>query len=156
GDMDDLQKLIEEAHDKDIQVILELDLHYVAETNPLVEEESSWFKEVDAESVSATEWLDDAAAFDDSKKEVHDYLGKVADVWMDETDIDGINIHAPERRDKDFLSIITAEWKKSNPECYVVATALDQKEEIDDLATIDTTDAGSNVGMFEGFNDTLT
>src|SRR5699024_5165148 len=102
GDMDDLQKLIEEAHDKDIQVILELDLHYVAETNPLVEEESSWFKEVDAESVSATEWLDDAAAFDDSKKEVQDYLGKVADFWMDEADIDGFNIHAAEQMDKDF------------------------------------------------------
>lgn len=156
GDMDDLQKLIEEAHDKDIQVILELDLHYVAETNPLVEEESSWFKEVDAESVSATEWLDDAAAFDDSKKEVQDYLGKVADFWMDETDIDGFNIHAAEQMDKDFLSMITSEWKKSNPEFYVLATALDQKEEIDDLATIDSIDAVSNVDMFEAFNDTLT
>src|SRR5699024_9009629 len=156
GDMDDLQKLIEEAHDKDIQVILELDLHYVAETNPIVEEESSWFYEGDAESVSATEWLDDAAAFDDSKKEVKDYLGKVADFWMDETDIDGFNIHAAEQMDKDFLSMITSEWKKSNPEFYVLATALDQKEEIDDLATIDTIDAVSNVDMFEAFNDTLT
>src|SRR5699024_9860163 len=156
GDMDDIQILIEEAHDKDIQVIVELDLHYVAETNPLVEEESSWFKEVDAESVSATEWLDDAAAFDDAKKEVEDYLGRVADCWMDEADTDGCNFHAAEQRDEEFLSMITSEWKKSNPEFYVLATALDQKEEIDDLATIDTIDAVSNVDMFEAFNDTLT
>lgn len=156
GDMDDLHTLIEEAHDKDIRVILEMDLHYVAETSPLVEEHSSWFEEVEEETVPATEWLDEAKAFDDSKQEVQEYIKKIADFWKEEADIDGYNIHGAEQMDTDFLTSLTEKWKKDNPEFYILATSLDEKEDMDDLQDIDAIDAVSNIDMFEAFNDTLT
>lgn len=144
GHIDDVKNLVKEAHNRDMKVMLELVINYVAKTSPLVEEHPDWFQEVDVEPIEATEWLNEVVKFDQTNPEVQDYLFDVAKFWMDETGVDGFKIHAADQADVSFLENFTFELKKENPNFYLIATTLQGNEDVDHLYEIEHFDAIAN------------
>src|SRR5699024_1074657 len=114
GTMEDLQTLVEEAHERDMKVILELVTNYVAKSNPLVDEEEKedWFKENEVEPMDATSWLRNVSVLDQTNPDVQDYLLDVADFWMTETDIDGYTLHAADQSAKGFIEKLANQVKE--------------------------------------------
>src|SRR5699024_1669644 len=73
GDMDDLHTLIEEAHERDIKVILELVTNYVASSHPIVDdpEKADW---LNGEMNVTADWSGNVEVLNQSNQEVQDFL----------------------------------------------------------------------------------
>lgn len=155
GSMEDLEELIEEAHERDIKVILELVTNYVSKTSPLVEdpEKADWFLENETEPIEATEWLDEVLVFDQENKDVQDYLLDVAAYWMDETDIDGFKLHAADQASSAFLQKLTDEIKTKDSNFYLIATTLQGNDDMEHVREIEQIDAIANDAMYEAMNE---
>lgn len=157
GTMEDLQNLVEEAHDRKMKVMLEFVPNYVAQSSPIVDDpdKSDWFTEPNVVPTESTSWLDNVYALDQTNEEVQDYLIDVALFWMEESGIDGFNLHAADESDPQFLERLVDEVKKEDPYFYVIATSLQDDADMSDLLEIEEMDAVANVDTFNQLNETF-
>src|SRR5699024_9547057 len=89
GSMEDLHELVEEAHEREMKVVLELPINYMSET---AEVNDDWVTEPTL-AEEGPDWMENAVQLDHSLPEVQGELLQVADFWMEETDIDGFQLH---------------------------------------------------------------
>lgn len=135
GTMDDLHKLVEAAHQRGIKVLLELVTNYVATSHPFVKDQSkeTWFKQHDLTPTDSTYWLEDVIVLNQDNAEVVQYLLEVADFWMDETDIDGFDLHAIEQISETFLNELITHISDKDPSFYLTGNVLDVQAPIDHI-----------------------
>ena len=137
GTMEDLHKLIEEAHNRDMKVVIEFVTNYVAASHPIVDdsEKADWF--IDNE-LTEPAWMENTVRLNLEHPEVEAYLLDVAAYWMEETAIDGFKLHAVDQAPLTFLESFTQYIKELNPEFYllgdILVTDADNAELINDTA----------------------
>ncbi len=142
GDMESLKKLIDEAHQRDIKVVLELVTNYVAKSHPIVKDKSkqSWIEANDVD----TAWGKNVIKLNQENEEVQDYLVDVAMYWMDETNIDGFQLHAADQSSQTFLNLLTSKIKEKDENFYLLADVLDTNSDVTSLQENDHIDAVDN------------
>ncbi|WP_172840449.1 alpha-amylase family glycosyl hydrolase [Virgibacillus phasianinus] len=127
GTIEDLKKLVKEAHDRNIKVVLEFVTSYVAPSHPLVDDpaKTNWTKDA---TVKDTQWLDDAITLNQENPEVKDMLFKAATFWLEETDIDGYKLHAIDQSSPAFLREFIDQLKTVKPDIYVLGDVLKDQQ----------------------------
>lgn len=157
GTIEDVKELVDEAHKKNMKVIIELVTNYVAKSSPLTEDpdKEDWFTENTVEPIEATKWLENVLVFDQENPEVQEYLLDVAEFWMNEVDIDGFKIHAADQASPEFLNKLTEQIKQTDPNFYLIATTLQGNADVDHIVQNENIDAVANHEMYEAFNDVL-
>lgn len=157
GDFKALENLVDQAHLREIKVILELPLNYVAKTSPLVSEagKENWFKDVTVEPTDSTSWLREVYALDQTMEDVQAYLLEVAAFWMEKVEIDGYKLHAADQMAPEFLDKVTKQIKEANPDFYLLAGTLHPDTDTKDLYDYDI-DAIENWDLSNMMNETLT
>src|SRR5690625_2059115 len=158
GTMDDLNTLIEEAHKRDIKVVLELVTNYVAKSHPFVtnSEKEAWFKSNEVKRTPATEWLDHVEVLDQDNPEVSDYLIEDADFWLDETDIDGFKLHDADQSSESFLTRLTDHLLGLDPDLLLMAGISNEDADINHLRSVPGIQAVENYELLEALNDVFT
>lgn len=123
GTMEDLHTLIEEAHNRDMKVVMEFVTNYVAASHSIVDdsEKEDWFIDNELEEPA---WMENTARLDLEHPEVEAYLLDVAAYWMNETAIDGFKLHAVDQAPLAFLESFTQHVKELNPEFYLLGDTL--------------------------------
>ncbi|HEY4601896.1 MAG TPA: alpha-amylase family glycosyl hydrolase [Cerasibacillus sp.] len=123
GTMEDLKQLVEEAHKREIKVILEMVPNYIAKTHPISKktEQQDWIDQDKEINDDEEPWLKEAVALNQSHPEVVDYLIDVAEFWITETNVDGLKIHAADKANQDFLKTYTTKLKSNHPELILLA-----------------------------------
>ncbi|SET14398.1 alpha-amylase [Oceanobacillus limi] len=126
GTLEDLQTLVEEAHDRDMKIVLEFVPNYVAKTSPLVSdpEKSDWFYDNEPIPTGANTWEDNVVRLNQEHPEVEALLMDVADYWIEEANIDGLKLHAADQSSPAFLDTFTTHIKTNNPDFYIIADLL--------------------------------
>ncbi|WP_047982468.1 alpha-amylase family glycosyl hydrolase [Ornithinibacillus contaminans] len=129
GTMEDLQHLVEEAHKRDMKVMLELVTNYVASSHPIVSDpaKADWIVEdadVDTEQV---QWLDNVKVLNQENPEVQEMLVDVAQFWLEEANVDGFILHAADEASSDFIGTLTKELKAIKPNLYIIADLLGEE-----------------------------
>jgi len=160
GTMEDLQTLVNEAHQRDMKVILEFVTNYVSETHPYVldEEKEDWFKDVNKPNhlPDSMYWLDEVAFFNHENEDVQTYLLDVANYWIEETDVDGFKLHAADQASQEFLNHFTSTLKEKNPHFYIIADVLDSTADLESLRNNTYIDAVDNEKMHDALNEVFT
>src|SRR5690625_2536193 len=157
GTKEDLQNLIEEAHERDMKVILELVTNYVATSHPFVNDpdKQDWFVENQLKPISSTEWLSNTVQLDQSNEEVQKYLLEVALYWMNEFNVDGFTLHAADQAENEFVEMLTKEIKHLNPNFFILARTLQGNLEVEHLVNNENIDAVENNEVYQVMNDSL-
>ncbi len=124
GTLDDFKQLVEEAHHRNIKVILEFPLTHVGSTHPWVSDpaKQDWFTESTANVKEHTTWLKDVPALHLENDEVQDYLIEVATWWINETKIDGYSIPHVDFVPETFMKELVAKVKAEAEPFYVTGT----------------------------------
>lgn len=158
GTMDDFKQLIEEAHKRDIKVILELVTNYVAKSHPFTTDtaKENWFKPNTIKQIPATEWLENVQVLDQDNDEVSEYLIEVADYWLTETNIDGFKLHDADQSSQQFLERLTEHLTSVKPDLYLIAGMSSADGNIDHLRDISAIQAIENNELLEKLNEVFT
>ncbi|HLQ71860.1 MAG TPA: alpha-amylase family glycosyl hydrolase [Bacillota bacterium] len=147
GTMEDLEELIEEAHKRDIKVILEMVTNYVGGTNPILEENPDWI------SGQATDkdipWMDDVDMLDQTNTSVKEFLFDVTDFWMTETEIDGFELHAADEANEGFLHDLTGHIKEKDSDFLLIADILYPENSIDYIMDEESIDLVKDYALYE-------
>ncbi|EQB35166.1 hypothetical protein M948_18885 [Virgibacillus sp. CM-4] len=148
GNMEDLHTLIEEAHKRDIKVIMEFVTNYVAESHPIIEDsdKTDW---VDEDNQINTAWGEKAVRLNQRNAAVQQYLIDVANYWMSETDIDGFKLHAADQSSQEFITNLTRAIKAKNEDFYLLADVLHQHADTTSLQENNHIDAVDNYSLQE-------
>src|SRR5690625_2904907 len=157
GTKEDLQQLIEEAHERDMKVIFELVTNYVATSHPFVNDSNKqdWFMQNEIEPIPSTEWLTNTVQLDQTNEEVQDYLLEVAMYWMNEFNVDGFTLHAADQADNKFIEVLTEKIKQSNPNFFIIAKTLQGNEDVEHLINNEYIDAVENNEMYQVMNESF-
>lgn len=158
GDKEELEKLIEKAHERDMKVVLELVTNYAAPSFLEKEKKAddSWFKESNVKPIPGNVWMEDVLTFDQSNKEVEDYLIEVATYWMDNFDIDGYKLHAADEADQAFIRKLTETIKEKDSSFYVLAGSLQGEKDLTSLIENESIDVVDDIELFEQYNEVMT
>ncbi|WP_067729755.1 alpha-amylase family glycosyl hydrolase [Oceanobacillus damuensis] len=148
GTMEDLNTLVEEAHQREMKVVLEFVTNYVADTHPIVDdpEKEDWVTE---QEITEPAWAENTVQLNSDNPEVEAYLLDVAEYWMTETDIDGFMLHAVDQSSIDFLGNFTRQIKNANPEFYLLGDILVTDEASEQLLAETDLDAFENMTLSE-------
>ncbi len=155
GTIDDLHELVEEAHQKDIEVYVEFVMNYVSEDHPIVTDPTKvdWVGDVQADQTDATFWLERVKQLQLDHPDVRDYLFDVAEYWMSETNIDGFVLHAADQASLEFMEDFSAHVKELDPSFMILADVLEDDANIESLIENSYIDAVQNYLFYEKMNE---
>ncbi|GGB39714.1 alpha-amylase [Virgibacillus dakarensis] len=151
GTMEDLQKLVEEAHKRDLHVILEFVPNYVAPTHPFAKDADKTIPT----SVKDSVWLDKAVTLNLENTEVKNMLFKAADFWLEEANIDGYNLHAIDQTPLPFLQEFVDHLRSVKPNIDLTGSVLHENDLTDEYDNVGIP-LIENAGMQKAISDVLT
>jgi alpha-amylase len=128
GTKEDLKKLVKEAHERDIKVILDLVVNHTGYQHPWLNDPSKmdWFhpqEEIsnwDDQQNVENGWLAGLPDLNTENPETRNYLLDMAEYWIKETDIDGYRLDTVKHVPKDFWNEFTARVKQTKPNFYLI------------------------------------
>jgi alpha-amylase len=128
GTMEEFKSLVEEAHKRDMKVILDFVVNHVGPNHPWANdvEKKDWFHEkqpivnwANQEEVE-NNWLYDLPDFDQENPETRKYLLDAAKWWIEETDVDGYRLDTVKHVPKDFWTEFAKEVKSVKDDFYLL------------------------------------
>lgn len=151
GSMEELEALIDEAHDRDMKVVLEFVTNYVSKTHPIVTdpEKADW---ISTDQVEGPEWTENVVQLDQDNPEVQEFLLDAANYWLEETDIDGFMLHAVDQSSLAFLETFT-ETLKAEHDIYLLGDVLIDSEDIVEIMDRTSLDAMDNNALGQMISD---
>ena len=152
GTMEDMKTLVQEAHHRDMKVILEFVANYVSPNHSIVTDPNNqnWYKET---SESGPDWLANTVKLNVENPEVEEYLIDVAKHWVTETGVDGLNLHAVDQAPINFLNNFTSAMKDFDPNLYLIGDTLLNDENADQILEETEIQAIENNNLFEKITD---
>ncbi|TMU88111.1 alpha-amlyase [Bacillus sp. BHET2] len=136
GSMKTFKKLVEEAHKRDMKVMLDFVVNHVGPEHPWVNdpEKEDWFHEkqpmnFDNEESLKNAWLYDLPDLNTENPEVRDYLFDAAKWWIEETDIDGYRLDTVRHVPQEFWTEFSDEVKSVKEDFYLLGEVFDQDPE---------------------------
>ncbi|WP_249870142.1 alpha-amylase family glycosyl hydrolase [Oceanobacillus saliphilus] len=152
GTMEDLHTLVEEAHHRDMKVVMEFVTNYVADTHPIAEnpETEDWIME---QEITDPAWTENTVQLNVDHPEVEAYLIDVAQYWMNEINLDGFTLHAVDQSTIDFLRNFTSHIKGINPEFYLLGDFLVTDENSEELLAETELDAFESMTLSESMTE---
>ncbi|MUV36553.1 Alpha-amylase [Lentibacillus sp. JNUCC-1] len=130
GTMEDFKTLVNEAHDRDINVIMEFVMNYAAKSHPLVKESPETTVE---NAVIDAPWKEGAVVLDQTNQQVKEMITEAALFWVQNTDVDGFKLHAADQTNQQFLQELTDQIKNENDSFLLLASVLDEEADLTPL-----------------------
>lgn len=154
GTMEDFQTLIEEAHNRDMKVVIDFVTSYVAPTSSIAQdpEKADWTIE---HQETDPQWAENTLKLDLENEEVQQFLLEVAEYWMTETNVDGYKLHAVDQIPISFLSTLTEKIKTENPNFYLIGEVIDTDENRNEIMEQTELDLIENVALNDAIRATF-
>ncbi|MCA1059524.1 alpha-amylase [Rossellomorea aquimaris] len=133
GSMKTFKKLVEEAHKRDMKVMLDFVVNHVGPEHPWVNdpEKADWFHEKQPMNFNNEEslqnaWLYDLPDLNTENPEVKNYLFDAAKWWIKETDIDGYRLDTVRHVPQAFWDEFSDEVKSVKDDFYLLGEVFDR------------------------------
>lgn len=138
GTLAEFKKLVEEAHKRDIKVMIDFMANHVGPNHSWLKdaEKSDWFKEKKTVTYDVNpenrenEWLDSLPELQTENPEVKSYLLNVARWWIRETNLDGYRLVKMQDAGTDFWQDFYQAVKTEKADFYLIGDLVgaDKKE----------------------------
>jgi len=133
GSIDTFKKLVDEAHKRDMKVMVDFVVNHVGPEHPWVNDpqKSDWFHEnqpmnFDNEESLQNAWLYDLPDLNTENPEVKNYLFDAAKWWIEETDVDGYRLDTVRHVPQEFWTEFSEEVKSVKEDFYLLGEVFDR------------------------------
>ena len=142
GTLEEFKKLVDEAHKRDMKVIVDFNANHVGPEHPWLEDPSKedWFHEkrdlaaTEDQEAKQTGWVDGLPDLKQENEEVSAYLLDAAKWWITETDIDGYRLLHVEYVPVDFWETFSEEVKSVKGDFFLLGNgSVENEAELDVL-----------------------
>ncbi|EOZ97806.1 1,4-alpha-glucan branching enzyme [Indibacter alkaliphilus LW1] len=89
GTLEDLRKLVQEAHSRDMAVIMDLVANHTSWDNPWITKNRSWYEQTEQGEIKFPQNWTDVAQLDYTNPSLREEMKKVMEYWVLEANIDG-------------------------------------------------------------------
>lgn len=123
GNEQDLKELVEQAHARDMKIILDIACNHAAWDNKLTDKHPDWFTRNHKDEMihpPHTDWFD-VVDLDFNNPEVRKYMFDVLLYWIKKFDIDGYRMDVAEFIPLDFWENALTEMQKIKPDVLMLA-----------------------------------
>lgn len=161
GNLDDLKRLVEEAHLRGMKVILDVVINHTGSLHPFVYDKPDWFHAkrliTDWNDQRQVEdgWLAGLPDFDQSNPQVMEYLIDMALWWIDQTGVDGFRLDTVKHVQKEYLTKFAYAIKARYPDFYLVGEVFDSRAGFIEGYSMTGIDGFLDFPMYYGISDTL-
>ncbi len=122
GTEEEFQALVDEVHERDMRIILDLVANHTAWDNPWTEENPDWYtQDEDGNFVIPEEDWTDVIELDYDNPEVREEMTNVMRYWVEEFGIDGYRADVAELVPADFWADAIASVREVNPDVMMLA-----------------------------------
>jgi len=128
GTLDELKTLVQEAHSRDIKVMVDFVANSVGPNHPWLQDptKEDWFHEKDsADEQLEKSWIDSLPDLNHENPEAKAYLLDAAKWWIEETNIDGYRLHQAEYVNQDFWKDFVQVVKSEKADFYLIGDVLE-------------------------------
>ncbi|MGI8314466.1 alpha-amylase family glycosyl hydrolase [Halobacillus mangrovi] len=121
GSVEDVKRLIEEAHKRDMKVMLDLVIGHTSPEHPWLEDQSKtdWFK--DGAEENQNPWLEKTRALNTSNPDVQQYLIETAQFWKNQTGVDAFKLFDASSVSPEFIQTLMDEVALENENFFIAA-----------------------------------
>lgn len=128
GTLEEFKSLVQEAHNRDMKVILDFVVNHVGPNHPWANDvqKKDWFHEKqpisnwDNQTEVENNWLFDLPDFNQENPETRKYLLDAAKWWIEETDVDGYRLDTVKHVPRDFWIDFSKEVKSVKEDFYLL------------------------------------
>lgn len=161
GTMEDLKRLVNEAHARDMKVIMDIVINHTGSLHPYVYDKPDWFHP----RVSINDWNDQKQVengwlaglpdFDQGNPAVMDYLVDMSKFWIKETGIDGFRLDTVKHVQKEYLAEYVSRIKEEYPDFYLIGEIFDGRAGFIEGYSATGIDGFLDFPMYYGINDAI-
>ncbi|WP_431800203.1 alpha-amylase family glycosyl hydrolase [Halobacillus andaensis] len=136
GTMEDAQRLVKEAHDRDIKVIFDFVVSHTGEQHPWLEdnEKTEWFHEEQStpgedQQHFKSSWMEGLPDLNTENPQVRQYLFDAAEYWIQETNVDGFRLNDGNHASKDFWNEFSDRVKSVDEDFFLLGDVRSEDPE---------------------------
>jgi alpha-amylase len=137
GTLDEFKELVEEAHKRDIKIIVDLVVNHTGYQHPWLEEEdkADWFnpeqniRDWNNQEQVENGWIFGLPDLNQNNLEVREYLLDMAKWWIEETNIDGYRLDTVKHVPKDFWEDFSKEMKSVKEDFFLIGEVWNDSPE---------------------------
>ena len=161
GSMDDLKRLVDEAHMRGMKVVFDIVINHTGSLHPYVYDRPDWFHArrliTDWNDLQQVEngWLAGLPDLDQSNPEVMEYLTDMALWWIDQTGVDGYRIDTVKHVQKEYMAEFVRAIKALHPGFYLIGEVFDGNAANIEGYRSTGIDGFLDFPMYYGISDTL-
>jgi glycosidase len=129
GSINELKKLVDEAHRRNMKVILEFPVDRVSPHHPWLSDpdKKNWVK-TERTDKGGSHWNKNFPMVNLQNDEVRSYLMDAAKWWAEKTGIDGYSLQYLDHVPHDFIKDFTSEVKSFKNDLYIIGAVAGQME----------------------------
>ncbi|RKD31220.1 alpha-amylase family glycosyl hydrolase [Thermohalobacter berrensis] len=164
GTLEDLKKLVDQAHKRNIKVMLDYVVNHTGYKSPWLKDEKhkDWFhpkKDIhdwNDQTELENGWIYGLPDLDQSNPKVRNFLINNALWFIKETDIDGMRLDNVKHVPKDFWNEFAYRIKKEYPDFYLLGEVWSENPRYLELYHKLGIDGLTNYSLFKGIRETFT
>jgi glycosidase len=123
GTADDLKRLVREAHQRGLKLILDTVPNHTSWDNPLIRDKSFYKQDAKGNIIPPTPEWNDVAGLDYSNTKVREYMAGVYKYWLREFDLDGFRCDVAFMAPVEFWNDLRPQLDAIKPEIVMIAEA---------------------------------
>ncbi len=160
GTIDDFKELVDEAHKRDMKIILDYIVNHTGAGTPWLDDpdKKDWFHEnrpitnwSDKEQVH-NGWIYGLPDLNHENPDVRDYLIENAKWWIKETGIDGFRLDTVRHVPDEFWQLFIKEIKSEYPDFYLLGEVWDSHARVLKVFQNLGMDGVTNYSLYEGID----
>lgn len=135
GTMEDAERLVKEAHKRDMKVIFDMVIGHTASNHPWLDDQGKkdWYTGEVKTDTQSNRWLEGLPTLNFENPEVEEYLLDTAQLWVEKTEVDGFRFYSSSQKTTGFIEKLNEVMSSKGKDLFLMTDNSSYLEQVDGI-----------------------